>query len=366
MQSKDKEKSESALRGLIEEWVRKMRGCRQPRPLDTYLAPLLTILAIPLIEVLEIPNPVLIFMIVAVYFSFVGGTLAGGISAVVTLVYTTYFFSIPDQFLQYTPDNLKRIILVWVSMPLVVLLVGHLRDRLEEKIAQLNNQQQQLANQLKMAAKTQRLMLQGNYEDKRVVIETLYEPSQLVSGDYYCYNWSKSGKVISGCLFDITGHGVASALQTAAVSSIVTEAMKETEGWSISSMNQLNTLLGHYLIEDDFAAMIGFSLDFEKQQISCIGGGISYFLASSTNNNGWMQLPGGYLGLFPDAMLDFITMPFQSGDCFYFMSDGLSDLILQNPSISPQEFDATVEQLRAYAKAADKKDDCTAVCIRIK
>ena len=330
------------------------------------LAPLLTILAVPVIEVLGIPNPVLIFMILAVYFSFVGGTLSGAISAAVTLAYTTYFFSIPGQLLQYTPDNLKRILLVWVSMPLVVWLVGLLKDRLEEKIAQLNRQQQQLVNQLQLAAKAQRLMLQGDYEDQRIVVQTIYAPAQLVSGDYYRYEWAGSGKVLNGCLVDITGHGVASALQTAAVSSIVTEAMKAAESWSISSMSQLNTLLGHYLIGDNFAAMLGFSLDFQKQQLSCIGGGISYFLAASEHNNGWVQLPGGYLGLFPDAKLDLLVMPFQSGDCFYFMSDGLSDRIAEDQSVSPREFDATVEQLRAYARAADKKDDCTAVCVKVK
>lgn len=330
------------------------------------LAPLFTLLAVPVIEILGIPNPVLIFMIVAVYFSFVGGILSGGISAAITLAYTTYFFSIPGQFLQYTPDNLKRILLVWVSMPLVVLLVGLLKDRLEEKIAQLDKQQQELSHQIRMAAKVQKLMLQGDYEDQRIVVQTLYRPAQLVSGDYYYYNLARSGNVFNGCLIDITGHGVASALQTAAVSSIVTEAMKVTENWSLSAMNRLNTLLSDYLIEDNFAAMIGFSLDFEKQQLSCIGGGINYFLAVSANNSSWIQLPGGYLGLFPDARLNLLTIPFQSGDCFYFMTDGLSDQILQAQSSMPQEFSVMVEQLQAYAGTADKKDDCTAVCVRVK
>lgn len=230
----------------------------------------------------------------------------------------------------------------------------------------LQELQQQLAHQLQMAAKVQKLMLQGDYEDQRIVLKTLYAPSQLVSGDYYRFNWSKSGKVLNGCLVDITGHGVATALQTAAVSSIVTETMEATESWSINDMHKLNTQLSNYLAEDNFAAMIVFSLDFAAQRLSCYSGGINYFLASAGADDGWLQLPGSYLGLFPEADFELLTMPFQSGDCFYFMTDGLSDRILHDPAIVPQAFAATVEQFRLHAADQNKKDDTTAICLQIR
>lgn len=323
-----------------------------------------TVIVILLVEMAGILNPTLIFMMVSVYFAFASGILAGSISAAVTIGYMTCFFSVPGQFLHFTPDNFKRITLVWVSMPLVVLMVGILKQRLEVKTRKLAKQERKLADQLRLAGEVQKMMLQGDYGDPRISVQTLYGPAQVVSGDYYLYAWAKSGKVFNGCLIDITGHGVATALQTAAVSSVVSEEMQREEYWSVDLMQKLNTILSNYLTEENFAAVIGFSLDFEKSVLTCLSGGINFFLSSSS---GWVKLPGSYLGLLPDASFDMVSLPFHPGDSFYFMTDGLTDkLVNNNGMFMAGDFAETVNKLRVIVSDPIRKDDCTAVCLKIR
>jgi PAS domain S-box-containing protein len=106
------------------------------------LGPLITVFACFLMEVLSltedfnIPNPPAILLLIIVYASFEGGLWSGFVSAVAGWLYIAYFFSISDQPFHYTEENLHRVIIWAITIPLIVIMVGLLKKRSIDAIFQ--------------------------------------------------------------------------------------------------------------------------------------------------------------------------------------------------------------------------------------
>ncbi len=92
---------------------------------------LITILAIESLNHLGalIPNPPVIYLTVVVYTAFRGGLGPGFVSAAITLLYALYFFSISGHLFSYTPDNMKRVIVLMFSTPTITYMAGMLKLR---------------------------------------------------------------------------------------------------------------------------------------------------------------------------------------------------------------------------------------------
>ena len=105
------------------------------------LLPLLSVaitgIAIVLLYYLKVPNPNLILLTVTVYFTFRGGFFSGGVSAILVISYSLYFFSNPSQPLTYTSENFQRIGVIVVFVPIMVWLVGSLKLGLDTKTREL-------------------------------------------------------------------------------------------------------------------------------------------------------------------------------------------------------------------------------------
>ena len=78
-----------------------------------------------------------------------------------------------------------------------------------------------------------------------------------------------------------------------------------------------------------------------------------------------VAIPGSYLGIFHSMEFQSITIPIQSGDSFYFISDGLYDVIPRDVVASARNFDDTLQTLNQLALKKGNRDDCSAVCIHI-
>lgn len=86
-----------------------------------------TVAAVLIVNFFNIPNPNVILLTVIVLFTFLGGFPAGIISGIIVIINTFYFFSIPGQILHYTQENLVKIIVVVIFVPIMVFLVGTLK-----------------------------------------------------------------------------------------------------------------------------------------------------------------------------------------------------------------------------------------------
>jgi two-component system cell cycle sensor histidine kinase/response regulator CckA len=98
------------------------------------LGPALLVLCIVAMElvarfVVRIPNPPALLVLVVVFAAFHGGLRSGLLSAAIAWAYLTWSFSIPGRRFHYSPDDLMRVVIWAVTVPLMALMVGRLKAR---------------------------------------------------------------------------------------------------------------------------------------------------------------------------------------------------------------------------------------------
>jgi PAS domain S-box-containing protein len=103
------------------------------------IGPILTVVTLAAIEVLShteyaIPNPGPIYLTTVVYATFSGSFWAGLISAAISLVYALGFFSTPGHLFEYTDENARHLLVLALTTPTLVLMVGFLKRRAEQAL----------------------------------------------------------------------------------------------------------------------------------------------------------------------------------------------------------------------------------------
>ncbi|MDU2063464.1 MAG: cache domain-containing protein [Sporomusaceae bacterium] len=241
-------------------------------------------------------------------------------------------------------------------------LLYHLNINLENKVLERTYE---LQDELVLAGRVQKSMLPIAQENDKVKIIPLFEPLNIVSGDFYGYQWSASGDKLHGYLLDVTGHSVAAALHTSAISSLLTETMTKKGDWTLDSLYELNEYLLHYFPDNTFAALLTFTFDFKQHTLSCISGGINYFWTASKTASTMITLPGIYLGIAKNPEFGTITLPLEDDAAFYLMTDGLYESLQGEMNDHCHNFDAAVQKLQDLSKSKPH-DDCSALCFAIK
>ncbi len=225
--------------------------------------------------------------------------------------------------------------------------------------------QSKIQSEVVMAGKVQRMMLPPDYQDEKLTIKTIYKPVHIVSGDSYGYRWSRDSSKLYGYVIDVTGHGMATALHTSAISNLLNELLDAEQDLTTEMLTRLNERLLLYFQDDSFLAIIVFTVDFQQKLLSCVSGGINYLLMDTGNQPQMVAIPGSYLGICHTAEFDSITVPIRRGDSFYFISDGLYDIISQEMIAGAKNFEDTLHVLNQLAIRKGNRDDCSAICICI-
>lgn len=213
-----------------------------------------------------------------------------------------------------------------------------------------------------LAGRLQKALLPKDKDHELFSIRTVYAPLREVSGDFYNYRFHSSG-ILRGYLSDITGHGIGAALNSAIVRLILDEALDKD--LTIEVMQEMNSSLIEYFSDETFVALLMFEFDFSKKTVTIITGGINHFIASTSKVNGAVTISGGLIGLFEPADLNCIIEPIESGDAFYFMTDGLMDVIKNKIPSKMDEFEKSHDFFKKKIRIASKKDDCSIVSIKI-
>lgn len=217
---------------------------------------------------------------------------------------------------------------------------------------------------VRLAGQLQKKLLPKNFLNDQVEIRIVYSPFSKVSGDFLSYTWKEEQNVLSGYLFDITGHGVATAMQMAAVRVVLDEILNSAE-LSTDLLHQINRRLKRYLDPGTFIALVAFEFDLVNNTVKLAAGGINQIPMYSGTIPTTLTVEGGYLGILKNPDVDMVMLPVWTEDKFYFCSDGLLDLMTEElPALS--DFDTTVGQLMELTRSPKKFDDCSAICIRLK
>lgn len=101
--------------------------------------PLLTVVAVVVLELLSgtalrIPNPHAVLILTTVLSAFRGGRRAGLLSAAITALYLAYFLWIPGQPLGYTDENLRRLVVWVVTIPVMAWMVAVMKHRADHAL----------------------------------------------------------------------------------------------------------------------------------------------------------------------------------------------------------------------------------------
>lgn len=239
-----------------------------------------------------------------------------------------------------------------------------LESKVEERTLALSKINKELQQQLALAQEVQRSLLPKDYQDEKITIRAVFKPFTIVSGDLYGYRFTRDETHLNGFLLDVTGHGVAAALHTAAISSIMNELIDSEQAWSPENLKQLNLRLVDYFKDDNFVAVMVFTLNLATGMLTITSCGINYFLAATSRGAEVVPVPGIFLGITKQPAFDTVTLSVQKGDKIYFMTDGLYDDLPKCIVDRASHFDETVVALEQMI--SDKNpDDCTALCIHI-
>lgn len=223
--------------------------------------------------------------------------------------------------------------------------------------------------ELRKAALLQRQSLQNSFplEDK-ISVEPVYVAARTVSGDFY-HILKVNENLIVGILIDVSGKGITAALNVSALNVLFHDAVLNCHD-PLKIVQALNLKVGEYLNET-YIAVSCFSLDFEKNITKVVGGGIGQFLAIKKDVNIHMKtVPGAFLGMFRDSVFEEEIIPFNSGDSFYFYTDGL-DFVFDDNILREKFCNAPTEVFQDYLRdmvsnVDGLKDDSTLLKITIK
>ena len=223
-----------------------------------------------------------------------------------------------------------------------------------------------LSRDVDFASRVQRELLPQMTSSSSVTIRTLYYPAQFVSGDTFHLEWRNDGKILRGFLVDVSGHGLAVAIQTSAVKVLLREASLSHLPL-LGQMRWINFRVAKYFDDGSYAAMLAFELDLADRELRYVGAGITNFYANGKK----VATPGMFVGLWEQAEFGIGSMTVAPGDSFYFLTDGFTDSMNQsessiNFSEGGKNFDADVELLETMGKSGKMRDDGAGICLKVK
>ncbi|MBP2020486.1 PAS domain S-box-containing protein [Clostridium punense] len=166
----------------------------------------------------------------------------------------------------------------------------------------------------------------------KAVLETLYIPSKILSGDYYIIK-KISEDLVLGVLFDVSGKGVSAAMSISAFRVLFQEAMNVFTNPK-ELLDELNKKVSDYLDESYIAACC-FSFNFKENQLKVVGAGINRFMYQSEHIIEEKIVKGPFLGMFPNSLFDEEVIQVNKGDRIFFFTDGL-DIVFDDEKITSE------------------------------
>ena len=274
---------------------------------------------------------------------------------------------VPEEFAlqEYYRDRDWKVIMALIGTVVLLaysLLLSSVVSRWQQEFRYRTKLQAELEHELAAAGTIQKALVPGDSKRGTAVIRTVFEPCRMVSGDFIGYQWLQR-QVLRGYIIDVQGHGVATALHTAAMQVLLNQSIRLPEKLSVDRLLSLNKRMKPYFTEDSFAGVLLFELDFQAGLATVVCGGINYFFVHTKKGLEKMTIPGSFVGLTEEPEFGELQIPIAGGDAFYFMSDGISDRVAGIELL--QSFDAACQFLKQLSEAEDSWDDCSAVCIHI-
>lgn len=207
----------------------------------------------------------------------------------------------------------------------------------------------------------------------KVIMETVYLPANIVSGDFY-HIYKITNDLAIGVLTDVSGKGIKAALSISAFEVLLYEEILNNHdpGEIIKNLNK--RLLK--FPRENYIAAICFSMDFTKNEFTVVGAGINQFIIHKNNASlEEVTVKGAFLGMFEDSIFDKKVIPFSTGDRFYLFTDGLDFILDKDKVIENFMQNVSINTFKNYIneflndtiiELGNLKDDCSMIALEIK
>ena len=239
------------------------------------------------------------------------------------------------------------------------LFLASLRD-----VSAEHARQQKISQELKLARDLQKATLRDFPPAPGVTVRTIHEAVGAVSGDIYLLEWVVPRRVFRGYIADVIGHDIAAALVTSAMSVLLHEAAEMT----VSLSEQLEWIHRRTLKsfpDDFFVAVVAFEVDLDAQMLRYATAGINQFWHARKGEVHRITAPSLFLSVTENPDLCAGEIALQHGDLLYFPTDGLTDLMQMEEMDCFTDFECGIQCLENLVALPKRRDDATAVCIRI-
>lgn len=214
---------------------------------------------------------------------------------------------------------------------------------------------------VEIAGKFQRFLLPQDLENPRFTMKTIYQPLHGLSGDLYDIKFNKDNQTLFGVIFDVMGHGITAARQGGILHYLFQQAADKHIAVS-DKLAWINNEVMPFFSYGGFAAALLFALDFKSKTLTYSSAGISHFISLKSNSVKIVKSPGLFLGINEKEAYDESTISFQSGDSFFFMTDGLFEMLKQ-PIDQAHTFTTMYALCKDIASNKAIKDDASGVII---
>ncbi|MBP2626988.1 MAG: protein,PAS protein,PAS protein [Firmicutes bacterium] len=219
--------------------------------------------------------------------------------------------------------------------------------------------------ELILAARMQKDNLPQPFAGKNVRVSSVFSPYHIVSGDLINYKWFEEQKKLCGYVVDVSGHGVATALQAATVKMMLDNRLLGGNEINEGDFQHINQRMMQYLSEESFAALMYFEFDFQDAILKVISGGVNFFMTVNPHECTLVPVFSCYLGIFEKTDVQTLTRSIKPGEIYCMMSDGLSDLIEIQGTKKLKDVAEYTSWLEIMAHSPDRMDDCSAICIEV-
>jgi len=232
----------------------------------------------------------------------------------------------------------------------------------------------EMQKDINRAAKLQKDGLESNFPiPEKAIMESLYIPLKTISGDFYRIHKVDENYAV-GILLDATGKGLGAALNVYALDVLFNEVV-EVSKKPLEIIKMLNKKMMDYF-EENFIAACCFSFDFKNKQVNVVGAGINELLIQRKGCEvEEVQVKGTPLGMFSNSYFSEKTFTIESGDKFYFFTDGLEFLFDSDKIIQKFMEKSTLKEVKDFLleyiddlslDIEGIKDDCTMIALEIK
>lgn len=185
-----------------------------------------------------------------------------------------------------------------------------------------------IRQEVEIASKIQRRLLPRDLETGLFRMRTVYQPLSGLSGDLYDVQYNEESQILFGIIIDVMGHGITATSQSGILRYLFRQAIEKSIAIS-DKLAWINDEVMPFFNGGGFAAALLFEFDFKCKMLTYSSAGVNYFIYLGGAAPTVIRSPGLFLGINEGETYDQGVLPFQSGDSFFFLTDGLFELIAQ-------------------------------------